>query len=185
MAVKQQAFLEERGVGAFTQASTVQSLYTQHNNWLIGWLCMRLGCPNNAADLAQDTFVRVLTRKEVTVVHEPRAWLLTIAKRLLIDKHRRYQLEQAYLAELKLSSESMAHVPSSEQLLLAVQTLELLTQALEQLADKPKRAFLLRHTDGLTHAAIAEQLDVTVTMVRKYLVQGLVACHNVVEDIQQ
>ena len=81
----------------------LHSLYVRHNNWLVGWLAKTLGCRHNALDLAQDTFVRVITRCDLSKVSEHRPWLLTIAKRLLIDKKRRYKLEQSYLAELKLS----------------------------------------------------------------------------------
>lgn len=161
---------------------SIHSLYSQHNNWLIGWLAKTLGCPHNAADLAQDTFVRVMTRCDPSTVNEHRPWLLTIAKRLLIDKSRRKKLEYAYLEQLKLSSQMADTVPSSEQLLVAVQTLELIAQVLDKLADKPKQAFLLRHIHCLTQAEIAEQMGVSVTMVRKYLVQGLMACHHVIED---
>ena len=66
---------------------------------------------------------------------------------------------------------------------MAVQTLELITRVLDQLADKPRQAFLLRHIECLTLAEIADQLQVSITMVRKYLVQGLVACHSAVDDL--
>ena len=167
---------------ASTCADSIHTLYCRHNSWLIGWLAKTLGCPQNAADLAQDTFVRVMTRCDATAVSEHRPWLLTIAKRLLIDKSRRRQLEQAYLAELQLSLQATAVAPSSEQILMAVQTLELIASALDTLAEKPRQAFLLRYVDCLTQADIAGQLGVSITMVRKYLVQGLVACHEFIDD---
>ncbi|MDU5679729.1 sigma factor, partial [Pseudomonas aeruginosa] len=34
----------------------VSHLYQDHHGWLQGWLRRRLGCAENAADLAQDTF---------------------------------------------------------------------------------------------------------------------------------
>lgn len=162
---------------------SLHSLYSQHNNWLTGWLARTLGHPQNAADLAQDTFIRVMTQANPSTVSDHRPWLLTIAKRILIDKSRRHKLEQAYLAELKLSSEDAYIEPSTEQLLVAVQTLELINHVLDKLAVKPRKAFLLRHINGLTLAEIADQLDVSITMVRKYLVQSLVACNSVIEDI--
>ncbi|WP_049298462.1 sigma factor, partial [Pseudomonas aeruginosa] len=36
----------------------VSHLYQDHHGWLQGWLRRRLGCAENAADLAQDTFAR-------------------------------------------------------------------------------------------------------------------------------
>ena len=166
-----------------SNADTLHAVYSEHNSWLTGWLAKAIGCPQNAADLAHDTFVRVMTRGDASTVTDHRPWLLTIAKRLLIDKSRRQKLERAYLEALHLASESPETSPSSEELWMAVQTLELIAKALEKLAEKPRQAFLLRHIDGLTQAAIAERLGVSVTMVRNYLVQALVACHSVVENI--
>ena len=211
---QQQVFPDKCG-DHFSHKMKTQALYQEHSGWLNSWLCRTLRCPDNASDLAQDTFVRILSldsdsaknsvvnkhtstpselsttkplntsAKDIFSLKEPRAWLLTIAKRLLIDKSRRYKLEQAYLAELTLSVESndlQFSAPSAEQLLIALQTLELITQTLETLADKPKKAFLLRHIDGLTHVDIAKKLNVSPPMVRKYLVQSLVACHAIFEQ---
>ena len=158
-------------------------IYGQHHRWLTGWLTKMLGCPHHAADLSQDTFVRVITHTDIRTVSEHRPWLATIAKRLLIDKTRRLKLEKAYLQALSQAPQ-VTEAPSAEQLLVAVQTLGLINQALNKLADKPQRAFVLRHVKGQTQAAIAQQLGVSVTMVRNYLVQGLVACHDAIEADQ-
>ncbi|SDI93890.1 Sigma-70, region 4 [Pseudomonas delhiensis] len=40
--------------------SQVGELYAGHHHWLLGWLYRRLECHQQAADLAQDTFVRLL-----------------------------------------------------------------------------------------------------------------------------
>lgn len=164
----------------------LQDVYCEHSGWLTGWLAKTLGCPHNAADLSQDTFERVMTRGgDLSTITEYRPWLLTIAKRLLIDKKRRQKLEQAYLEALQLADTTLEVEASSEQIWMAVQTLEQIAKALDTLAEKPRQAFILRHIEGKTQTAIAEQLEVSVTMVRNYLVQGLVACHRVVEDMPE
>src|SRR3546814_4546759 len=54
-------------------------LYRDHRGWLDGWLRRKLGNACDAADLVQDTFVRVLRhRAELAMVREPRAYLTTI-----------------------------------------------------------------------------------------------------------
>ena len=78
--------------------NTVEVLYNDHHHWLTGWLRRKLGCPESAADLAQDTFVRVLTARETPTLVEPRAFLTTVAKRVLFTFYPRPALERAYLA---------------------------------------------------------------------------------------
>lgn len=163
----------------------LRNLYSDHHGWLRGWLHKRLGCGHRAADLTQDTFERILNRADISEVREPRPWLLTIAKRLLIDKSRRARLEQAYLEEcIALAQQNPALAPSTDDICSAVQALEKISEALDQLSDKARQAFVLRHIDGYKLEEIAEQLKVSRTMVRKYLVQGLVACHQVIEATQ-
>ncbi|WP_033388268.1 sigma factor, partial [Pseudomonas psychrophila] len=47
-----------------SQPNTVEVLYLDHHSWLTGWLRSKLGCPQSAADLAQDTFMRLLISRE-------------------------------------------------------------------------------------------------------------------------
>ena len=61
----------------------VQSLYSEHHGWLLGWLRKKLSCPHGAADVAQDTFVRIIASRDALFgMREPRAYLSTTAKRL-------------------------------------------------------------------------------------------------------
>ena len=61
----------------------VQALYRSHHGWLNAWLRARLGNAADAADLAQDTFVRLLQRSERLELKAPRAFLSTIARGLV------------------------------------------------------------------------------------------------------
>ncbi|MGH8360144.1 MAG: sigma factor, partial [Pseudomonas sp.] len=75
----------------------VQTLYSNHHGWLNTWLRSRLGNAADAADLAQDTFVRLLQKTERFELKAPRAFLRTIARGLVIDHWRREEIERAYL----------------------------------------------------------------------------------------
>ncbi|MDR4653398.1 MAG: sigma-70 family RNA polymerase sigma factor [Nitrosomonas sp.] len=166
--------------GSSTNALIVEidTLYRDHHHWLFSWLRKKLSCQYQAADLAHDTFTRLLSLSHLPCLQEPRAYLVTTAKRLLIDQTRKQRIEQAYLAELTRAAEAMDGFPSAEDIAAAVQILDKISQILAGLAEKPRQAFLLHYFDGLTHAAIGEQLGVSDRMVRKYLVQALVHCHQ-------
>ena len=62
--------------------AALDRLYSEHNDWLKGWLRVRLGNAADAADLAQDTFVRVMTARHVEPIREPRGYLSAIARSL-------------------------------------------------------------------------------------------------------
>ena len=107
-----------------SQQHAVHSLYKEHHSWLCGWLRKRLGCVDNAADLAQDTFIRVLTQRKAVELREPRAYLSTVARSLMIDMFRRRALEQAYLETLAARPESVEVSPEARLLIIETLLLE-------------------------------------------------------------
>lgn len=156
----------------------IATLYNDHQPWLISWLRKRTGCSQAAADFAQDTFVRVLLaeRREprAAMLNEPRHFLVTIAKRVMIDSFRRQSVERAYLEVLAAQPESF-EISAEEQLSL-LQTLLELDRMLDGLGVKAKTAFLLSQVQGLTYPQIAEHLQVSASSVTKYMARATECC---------
>lgn len=152
-------------------------LYVSEHAWLRAWLRRKIGCAHRAADLAHDTFLRIVaSRDALRQMREPRAFLVTTARRLLIDAERRAAVERAYLAELALALAPEATAPSAEEVLIAVQALQEIIAALDGLPARPRAAFLRHYLDDAGHDEIARELGVSARMVRKYLVQALAHC---------
>lgn len=155
----------------------VHTLYAHHHGWLYNWLRRHMGCSQIAADLAQDTFVRVLARREDIThrpVQEPRAYLWTIAKGLVVDHLRRRSLEQAYLEALACLPETFAISPEEWEILL--QTLHRIDAMLDQLAAPVRKAFLLSQIHGLTYAEIAQQMNRSERTIKRYMQQAFTQC---------
>ncbi len=163
------------GVSALSPPNTVEVLYNDHHHWLTGWLRRKLGCPESAADLAQDTFMRVLTAREAPTLIEPRAFLTTVAKRVLFNFYRRQDLERAYLDALAQMPEHVA--PSEEERAIILQTLVELDQLLDGLPVQIKRAFLLAQCDGLTYAQIGAELGISIATVKRHLSKAAMRCY--------
>ena len=160
---------------SLSQSHTVETLYQAHNSWLTGWLRRKLGCPQNAADLAQDTFMRLLTARETPAINEPRAFLTLVAKRVLFNHYRRQDLERAYLQALADRPEQVA--PSEEHKAIILQTLLELDQLLDGLPTQVKRAFLLAQMDGLSYAQIGAQLGISIATVKRHLNKAALRCY--------
>jgi len=158
----------------------VHTLYENHHSWLCGWLRQRLGCIDNAADLAQDTFIRVMTQRKTPELREPRAYLSTVARSLMIDMFRRRALEQAYLETLALNPEPMDISPETRTLI--IETLIEIDRLLDGLGERTREIFLLAQLDGLSYVEIGRRLKVSVTTVKKHAVRALTHCLLLVED---
>ena len=153
----------------------MHQFYVEHQGWLRTWLRRRLGCSHSAADLAQDTFVRVLLRPQVlSTLREPRAYLSTLAKGVVSEHWRRQALERTYLEALALMPEPLALSP--EDRLELLQTLDEIDAMLDGLAPKAREAFVLSQLEGLTYAAIAERLQTSERTVKRYMQQGFERC---------
>lgn len=157
----------------------VQLLYSDHQNWLKSWLRRRLGCAEQAADVAHDTFLRVIGASEpLTGLQEPRAYLTTTARRLLIDRARHQRIEDAYLAELALSAADIDMAPSPESIATAIQIIKRLIDGLDSLPAKARQAFLLHYIEDRPQGEIAGELGISVRMTQKYLSRAVLCCHE-------
>lgn len=85
--------------------SALASLYVGYRPWLVDRLRFRLRNHADAEDLASETFLQVATGRDPAQIAEPKAYLSTIARRLLFHFWRRRELEQAYLQWLALHAE--------------------------------------------------------------------------------
>lgn len=77
----------------YSSAYPYRQLYLEHHSWLEGWLRQKLGCVYDAADLTQDTYVRIITSGRLPRPEQSRPFLIQVAKGLAIDLRRRRGLE--------------------------------------------------------------------------------------------
>ncbi|MFJ9993084.1 sigma-70 family RNA polymerase sigma factor [Pseudomonas putida] len=152
----------------------LETLYREHSGWLHGWLRQRMNNAADAADLAQDTFIRVLLARSAGMLNEPRHYLATIARGLVIDLYRRRSLERAYLQALAQQPEHYA--PSAETRAAVLETLMAIDRMLDGLGERTRAIFLAVQLDGLSYEKAATRLGVSVSTVRKHLARGLMHC---------
>lgn len=160
--------------------SALHQLYNDHNSWLKGWLRVRLGNAADASDLAQDTFLRVMTARNAAPIREPRGYLCAIARSLLIDKSRRRSIEQAYLHALSQRTEPMDVSP--EIRLSIIEMLVSIDRLLDELGARTREIFLAVQLEGLTYVAAAERFGVSVTTVKNHLIRAMTRCLLLVDN---
>lgn len=160
--------------------AAVGELYAQQHGWVVQLLRRKLGNHEQALDLAQDTFLRILRSDAPPVFREPRAYLTTVASRLCGQYFRRQALERAYLDSLTMLPAE--HMPSPETRLLVLEALDAVGQVLDGLGSKVREIFLLSQLDGLTYPQIAERLELTVNVVQKAMLKAYRHCYLAVYE---
>lgn len=163
-------------MAAGTATIDMDELYSSHSEWLRGWLCRYTRCSERAADLTQDTFCKLIERRLEDAPDNPRPYLATVARRLMIDGARRAEVERTFL-EAHTALMAGATAPCPERIAAAINELNLVMCELEKLSKRARQAFLLARLDGLPHASIAAQLGVSKSMVKQYVAKGYACCY--------
>ena len=139
----------------------------------------RLGDREMAADLMQDAFVRYvgLDRQQRThTITNPRFFLIRVLRNLIIDLGRSRTRRGPMDSLEDVQHELLDPCPGPAALVEMRQQLQLLHQALSELSENSRQALLLNRLDGLGHAAIAQQLGVSPSMVSKYIMSAVLHC---------
>ena len=155
-------------------AIPLSTLYSEHHGWLYGWLRGKLGNRADAADLAQDTCLRLLGKRDAAPLREPRGYLATIARGLLVDRYRRQALEQAYLEALAQQAEPVSMCAETHAII--IETLLAVDRLLDSLGARTRAIFLLAQIEELSYADISRRLGVSLPTVKKHLVRAYTEC---------
>ncbi|MEJ0037903.1 MAG: sigma-70 family RNA polymerase sigma factor [Gammaproteobacteria bacterium] len=127
----------------------------------------------DAEDMVQEVFVRVAQRRDVTTAAHFEAYLFQTASNLLRDRFRRRQTRRTdhhvSLEEIRYEGE----VPSEERVYEGRETLRRFTDALADLPPTCRLVFILQRYEGMSYAAIAGRLGVTVSAVEKHMMKAL------------
>lgn len=153
----------------------MHTFYLDHHGWLQSWLRRQIGCAHQAADLSQDTFERLLRGLSSEPLREPRAFLATVARRVLFEHWRRRDLEHAYLEALTAFS-SDANSPSAEECAAVLQVLSRLDAVLYGLGPRVRQVFLLNQLEDKSYREIAEEVGMPVISVRRAMSKAIAAC---------
>ncbi|MCB5184637.1 sigma-70 family RNA polymerase sigma factor [Methylobacillus gramineus] len=151
-------------------------LYVQHHSWLFSWLRRKLDCHAQAADIAHDTFLKLLIKPYSKDLQEPRAFLLTIARGLVVDHWRREDLHHAWQEAMAGIPEDITPSVEQQQILLA--TLQAIARLLETLKPRVREAFLLAQLEDKPYADIARYLGVSIRTVERYIAEALYQCYQ-------
>ncbi|MDC9594176.1 sigma-70 family RNA polymerase sigma factor [Xenorhabdus sp. IM139775] len=135
-----------------------QKLYSDYHHWLCRWIRQNSAYPNHAEDLAHEIFIKLMQSSDLENIRQPRAFLITIARRTLANYWRRKKLEDNYLESLGELPVISSH--SSEHQLVLLDQLEKIDKTLDELPLKVRQAFLLTQLQGLRYKEAAENLGI-------------------------
>jgi RNA polymerase sigma factor (sigma-70 family) len=160
-------------------AVAVSELFREHNRMLVGYLRSRLGSEQEAKEVAQEAYVRVLQLHEPGTPGLLRAYLFKTAANLAIDRlrHRRVRQrseEQPQLFEELNTTRGESDDPAEQ--LLAREQVDQLLGYLQELPAKCQRVMNLHRFEGVSQREVSVRLGISERMVRRYVTYAMVYC---------
>jgi len=155
--------------------SVHETIHRYHDS-LIRFLRQRLRVKEDAADIAQEAYIRMMQYEGSQKIQSPSSMLFRIAINVANDLGRS---EQARRVSDQLSIDGMelaSHEPSADREIAARQDLDILYGTIEQLPPKCRQVFLLSRVERMTYPQIAVHCGISVKMVEKHISHALAIC---------
>ena len=164
----------------------VDSLAREHGQRLQSFLAARLRyAAAEVPDLVQEVFLRLMRVPSHESIRCPRAYLFTVALHVLHQHKlgrssapREVDIDEA-LSELQVRA---GENPATR--LEVFDELEAFDRVLSQLPPRPYAIFVLHRQCGFTREEIAEQLGMSLAMVKKNLAVALAHCRRHFEAME-
>lgn len=156
----------------------VESLFAARGDDLLRYLTSRLPNGEDARDLAQETYLRLLRRNRDDLVRHPEAYLFRIAANLMYEHWLKTRPESAH-PSLAIDPEMMeSDELSTEGCVAQQQSVDALERVLRVMPPTRRKVIILHRRDGMTYSEIAAELGISVGMVKKHLAKGLARCRE-------
>lgn len=156
----------------------LEELFRRFSRPLYQFIYRQLPNEQTAADLVQETFLRVFThRKSYRPTARFSYWIYRIARNLCVDEKRRYWNRHVMDASALTDTESgqqrdffemqSSSLPDGAELLHRKELEELVRKAIDNLSDEQREVMLLHKYQGLAYKEIAEILGITTESVKQ------------------
>lgn len=163
-------------------AAGFDAFVRDHQPELLRFLHGRVPHGQDAADIAQESWTRLLRYWGQQPPAALRALLFGIARNLLHNHWRWSRLRQIEQPTDFAEFDRISDSPDQERQLQGQRSLARLEAAVEALPPKCRAVFLLSRIEGLSNGEIARRCGISVKMVEKHLGRAIGRCRAQVGD---
>lgn len=159
-------------------ASDLTRVYLEKRESLLHYFTMRLNSRAAAEDLVQEMYVRLATA-DVGPIEHPVAFLYRLGTNLMLDRARQRRRAETRddawqdIRHVRIGGEDIDNHPPADQVVADRQRLAKLLAALEDLPPQRRTAFRLHKLEGLSHAATAKAMGISLSAVEKHMSAAL------------
>jgi RNA polymerase sigma-70 factor (ECF subfamily) len=168
----------QSGAAPAADAESIARLFSEHNRALVGYLVSRLRSEQEAKEVAQEAYVRMLQLDKLGTPSLLRAYLFRTAANIAVDRlRRRNTLQRIEASDLfREFNTPDANAYNPEHAVLQDETERQLQSCLGELPKKCREIFVLHRLGGLGQQDVASKSGCSERMVRRYVTYALVYC---------
>ncbi|MFC4347355.1 RNA polymerase sigma factor [Kordiimonas lipolytica] len=160
----------------------IKALFKNHNEELVRYLTSRLKSHEEAVEVAQEAYVRLLRLDDTSTIGFLRAFLFRTATNIAIDRIRRKGLAQSYVDQEAPQQVNEMFGFTPERSIAAKQALARVLECVSTLPPKCRHAFVEYKFKNRSYDDIAQEMGLTSSMIRKYVLRALVHCSDKMSD---
>jgi len=155
-----------------TAIALLETTFIENHGTLLQLLKRYIGCSDTAEELVQEAYLRVMQLDTVNEITNLPGYLFRVAMNLAKDHVRRNSFIGSDSSGL-LDDQLACTQPTPDTVMQAQQELVMLQQLISELPPQCQRIFLLCKIQHLSHAEIAEQLNISPRTVEKQIGKAL------------
>jgi len=144
-----------------------------HEAALVRFLSHKLSNPADVQDIRHDIYVRILEAAEREPPANPKAFLFSVARHILIDRARRNNIVAIDLLEDLDALNVLIEEGTPERREMGRQQLQKLSLLIQRLPARCRDVVWMRRVEDLPQKVIARRLGIAEATVEKHLVRGI------------
>ncbi len=161
------------------EEETFSQIYNDYGKTIWNFLYFKCGDNAQADDLVQDAFIKLWQNCKKVSREKAKSFLYTVSNNMFLNQvaHRKVVLQYAQLQPYKMDTQSPQYLLEEKQYHQRLQN------AIANLTDAQRTAFLLNRIEGKKYAEIAKILDISVKAVEKRMSHALASLRKEIEEI--
>ena len=160
----------------------ISEVYREHHQSLLAFLSFKLKSSSEANDVAQEAYARVLRHGLPEDIKCARAYIFKAASNLAINRLIERQRKREHLTVDPQDLNLPSNQPTPEEDAQYQEKLQAIVNAVEELPQKCRKAFILYKFEFLEYKEVADRMNLTESMIRKYVLRGMRHCRHRLEE---
>ena len=145
-----------------------RSLFDELSDRLYSYAFHKYGEEANPQDMVQEAFIKLWENCAKVPLEKAKSYLFTIVSNRSLNELDKAKTKKNYQAQTTLTvSSATPHDIAEEK-----EYVQKLNQALDEMPEGQRIAFMMNRVEGMKHKEIAEALDISQKAVEKRIYQG-------------